>query len=129
MAEPTTTPSATLAMGPACSGVRTPKPTATGDLRGLLDPRDGVFDGGQRGGLLAGDARDRDVVEKPEEPSRTAGRRAASVVGVARRIGAMPGAAQGWSKLAVFLGRDIDADHPVDPGLEQPLRRTILRRA
>ena len=30
MAEPTTTPSATRAIGPACSGVRTPKPTAIG---------------------------------------------------------------------------------------------------
>src|SRR5690606_27548774 len=29
-ADPTTTPSATLAIASACSGVRTPKPTATG---------------------------------------------------------------------------------------------------
>ena len=49
----------------ACSGVRTPKPTATGRSVAAFRRGDRVLDRGWRRLLLAGDPGDRDVVEEP----------------------------------------------------------------
>ena len=64
MAEPTTTASAMPAISPACSGVLTPNPTASGKLRGLANAR---HRGRHLAGveiLGAGDAGDGDIIEK-----------------------------------------------------------------
>jgi hypothetical protein len=111
IAEPTTTPSATRPIASACSGPRTPKPTATGRSVPALKRATAA------GLLHAGDPGDRDIIEEARGAIEHRGQ--PLLVGGGGRQADQVDArrAQRRAQRGIGLGRDVDADHPVDPGL------------
>ena len=93
-------------------------------------PRDRGGDLGGIGRARAGDPGDRDVIEKAagalDDPRQARARRwSASPAGSRRARRARAGSVQ----LVILLGRQIDDDDPVDPGLEPRRRRNARRRS
>ena len=98
----------------------------------MLDPRDGRRDLPIIGNCGAGDAGDRDIIDKARRMRED--RRQARIVGRRRgepdEIQPRPQGRQ--AEFLVFLGRQIDDDQPVDAGrfrVDEELRRRRRRRS
>ena len=108
------------------SAVRTPKPTATGSLVWRLMRATAACDLADVGRGRAGDAGDRDVIDKARGVREH--RRQPLVVGGRRGEPdeVQPGLQRRQAKLLVLLGRQIDHDQAVDAGglgIGEELRR------
>ncbi len=80
----------------------------------MLDAADIGFDAFNRRLLLAGNACDRDVIEEAARALEHGGQALCIGGGRAEADRCNPGAAQRRAQFLIFLGRDVDADHPID---------------
>lgn len=115
-ADPTTTPSATLAMSAACAGCeRRSRPRPAGRAGRGFQARNRILDARLCGLLHPGNPGNRDIIEEAA--------RAVQHVGQPRRVGRRRceadqvdfGSAERGAEFGIFLRGNIDADDAVDP--------------